>query len=66
MSRLWSQKAFLNSVKTAGASKGPGSQAFAAANRAARRKFIKAWMIPSPSVFSGLARLDEPIRASVT
>jgi hypothetical protein len=29
-------------------------------------KFIKAWMIPSPSVFSGLTRLDEPLRAIVT
>jgi hypothetical protein len=29
MSRLWSQKAFLNSVKTAGRAKGIGSQAFA-------------------------------------
>jgi hypothetical protein len=29
MSRLWSQKAFLNSAKTAGRAKGIGSQAFA-------------------------------------
>ena len=28
MSRLWSQKAFLNTVKTAGRAKGIGSQAF--------------------------------------
>ena len=66
MSRLWSQKAFLNSVKTAGTSKGPGRKPSPRPTAPPADKFIKAWMIPSPSVFSGLAALDEPLRAIVT
>ena len=55
MSRLWSQKAFLNSVKTARASKARGSQAFVAANRAARRQVHQGLDIPSRSVLRARA-----------
>jgi hypothetical protein len=45
MSRLWSQKAFLNSVKTAGTSKGPGRKPSPRPTAPPADKFIKAWMI---------------------